>query len=41
MLTLQNEPPTLDSSAEDKDQYRGYGKTFRRMIADCLIKVSA
>lgn len=38
MLTLQNDPPTLDSGADDKDQYRGYGKTFRRMIAECLIK---
>ena len=38
MLTLQNEPPTLDSSSEDKDQYRQFGKTFRKMIAECLQK---
>jgi len=38
MMTLQNEPPTLDMCAEEKDQYKNYSKTFRKMIAECLKK---
>ena len=38
MLTLQNEPPNLDTNAEVPDQYKNYGKTFRKFISECLKK---
>ena len=38
MLTLQNDPPNLDSGADSPDQFKSYGKTIRKFITDCLKK---
>lgn len=38
MMALSNDPPTLDTNAEFKDQYKHYSRTFRKLISDCLQK---
>ena len=38
MMTLQNEPPTLESICDERDQYKDYGRSIRRLIGDCLRK---
>lgn len=37
-MTLQNDPPSLESVSEYEDQYKAYGKSIRKLIVDCLQK---
>ena len=38
MLTLEGDPPTLETCTDSKDAYKKYSRQFRKMIASCLEK---